>query len=137
MKYEKEGVKELESIDSEWRHYMAEGYRKIAEEIRKDKINGFESLNAAENKLWEGRPPSEEDRVKRLWDLLQKDTKLPQNDDPDRIALLIGTGAGLLTTVIGFALWYRRVQRPLDEIMRYDLEERRLKAQRGTNRDGA
>jgi hypothetical protein len=35
---------------------------------------------------------------------------------------------GALFGLVGFVLWYLRLQRPLDEIMRYDLDERRRKA---------
>jgi hypothetical protein len=43
--------------------------------------------------------------------------------------ILVVVGAiGLMVSFLGFILWYLMLQRPLDEIMRYDLHERRLKA---------
>jgi hypothetical protein len=98
----------------------------IDKEIEEGKIKWDAKAHARIRKvLIEDKLP-EEDRLRdEFFELALKGRKLVHNDDPERVAILVGAATGFVFMVIGFSLWYRRVQRPLDEIMRYDLEERR------------
>jgi hypothetical protein len=107
--------------------YALPQIEKIDRQIGQGKLKVEDAMPRLK-KLLTDRLPEEERLEHEFFDLAVKGRDLPHNDDPERIAILIGAVVGLVTTVAGFWLWYRRVQRPLDEIMRYDLEERRQKA---------
>jgi hypothetical protein len=67
----------------------------------------------------------------RLHDLVETGDKqrlVPKKDDPHQITLAAISGAGLFFAVVGFWLWWRKVQCPLDKIMEFDLAERQAKA---------
>jgi hypothetical protein len=123
--------------------YIGDNFRKLGKEVEAGKFRD-EALSKKEGRplvdmkqvtarihkfMVEDTIPEEDKLVKGPFiEAIKERAKLPFNDEPERIAILIFAAIGFVIMVVGFSLWYRRVQRPLDEIMRYDLAERRLKA---------
>ena len=104
---------------------FAEGFMTLADDVESGTVSPGVEVGKRIDTIMESKPDNfdelEESAMKAAWDLgiHQRET------NPERTLQLFAAVVGTIIAISGFVLWWRRVQKPLDELLQLQLEKAR------------
>lgn len=118
-KYDRDAMGVINQMIEEKRKFIAAELLKLADDLENGVVKTREETMARSHKIFvEDEPESYDKQLERLTKLGWSSAMLQRDHDPELLLLKGAMVIGMVMSGVGFWLWYVRVQRPLDVVMR-------------------